>query len=165
MNKNDIITMLHFNYWANSQILAACEHISNEEFIRPVIPDPGWGSLRGILVHTLDTEFGWRSALQALDDGSVLDENDFADLKELRVRWDKERSSWLDYVDGLSDQTINSGNTKDAQNKLKIWQTIFHVCAHGIQHRSEAAAILTGFGHSPGEIDFDLFLNENPQFY
>lgn len=28
--------------------------------------------------------------------------------------------------------------------------------------RSEAAAILTGYGQSPGELDFDLFLRENP---
>ena len=51
-----------------------------------------------------------------------------------------------------------------SQNMFKIWQTILHVVAHGIQHRSEAAAILTGYGHSPGEMDFDLFLNENPKF-
>jgi hypothetical protein len=29
-----------------------------------------------------------------------------------------------------------------------------------MQHRSEAAALLTGYGQSPGEIDFTVFLNE-----
>lgn len=31
---------------------------------------------------------------------------------------------------------------------------------YGTQHRSEAAAILTGYGCSPGDLDFTLFLNE-----
>ena len=29
-----------------------------------------------------------------------------------------------------------------------------------MQHRSEAAALLTSYGQSPGEIDFTVFLNE-----
>jgi hypothetical protein len=31
---------------------------------------------------------------------------------------------------------------------------------HGTQHKTEAAAILTGFGHSPGDIDLVVHMNE-----
>ncbi len=99
MNKNDIITLINFNFWANSRILTACKLISVEEFTRPVTPDPGWGSLRGILVHTLDTEYGWRSALQAFAEDHILNENDFSDVEGLKIHWEKERSAWFDYVD------------------------------------------------------------------
>ena len=164
MNKNDISTLIHFNFWANGRILAACEHLSPDEFTREVTSDPGWGSLRGILVHTLDTEFGWRSILQAQDANIILEASDFADAAALKARWDIERAAWLDYVTNLSNESINQGYGKDSQNGLKVWQTILHVVTHGIQHRGEAAFILTGYGHSPGELDFDVFLQEsNPE--
>lgn len=159
MNTNDISTLIRFNFWANERILTACERITSEAFTREVTPDPGWGSLRGILVHTLDTEYGWRTSLQALED-IILDESDFADVAVLRARWEIEKAAWLDYLNRLTDETINQGYGEEPQNGPKIWQTIMHVVTHGVQHRSEAAFILTGYGHSPGELDFAVFMSE-----
>lgn len=162
MNKRDIIPLVHFNFWANERILTACERISVDEFTHLHAPDPGWGSLRAILVHTQDAEYGWRSALQAQDSEVILEADDFVDVAALKSRWDIERTAWLDYIAGLSEESLNLGYGDDAPNGPKVWQTILHVVTHGIQHRSEAAAILTGYGQSPGELDFDLFLTEKP---
>jgi uncharacterized damage-inducible protein DinB len=162
MNQSDIFTLVQFNYWANERILTACAHLSADQFTRAATPDPGWGSLRGILVHTLDAEYGWRSVLQGLDE-EVLEAADFADVAALKARWEIERAAWLEYIAGLSEERVNQGYGDDLQQGPKVWQTILHVVTHGIQHRSEAAAILTGYGHSPGELDFDLFLQKQPE--
>jgi uncharacterized damage-inducible protein DinB len=160
MNKNDIVTLVRFNFWANERILTACAHLSADQFTREVTPDPGWGSLRGILVHTLDTEYGWRSLLQGQDDEGVLEAADFADVAALKARWEIESATWLDYVAGLSEDRVNQGTGDNPPQGPKVWQTILHVVTHGIQHRSEAAAILTGYGYSPGELDFYRFLHD-----
>src|SRR5438552_7817961 len=42
-----------------------------------------------------------------------------------------------------------------------LWHCLFHLVNHGTQHRSEAAALLTGYGQSPGGLDFTALLNEH----
>jgi uncharacterized damage-inducible protein DinB len=102
--------------------------------------------------------------LQAEETNTILEASDFADVAALKARWDIERAAWFDYVRSLSDDLVSQTNCQEGQNRLNIWQTIIHVVCHGIQHRGEAAFILTGYGHSPGELDFDVFLQENPEF-
>jgi uncharacterized damage-inducible protein DinB len=160
MVKSDILALLAYNFWANERILTGCERLSADEFSRKIAPNPGWDSLRGILVHALDSEYGWRCVLQAQDASDVLEEGDFAAVLTLRTRWEVERAAWLAYVAGLDADLLNekAGST----SPLKVWQVIVHVVNHGTQHRSEAAAILTGYGQSPGELDFDTFLMAHP---
>ncbi|WP_420627324.1 DinB family protein [Candidatus Leptofilum sp.] len=158
MHKSDIETLIAYNFWADNEILTACEQISVEDFIRSVTPDPGWHSLRGTLVHLLDTEYGWRVALQNLPDTGVLSEEDFPDVASLRARWQREEAAWLAYIASLDDATLNAvWRTEDNIQRTR-WQTILHVINDGTYHRSEAAAMLTGYGRSPGELDFEGYL-------
>ena len=163
MEKLEIETLVQFNFWANDRILEACEQLPFEKLKQPITPDPGWGNLLGILVHILDAEYGWRSVLQSRSSEEILQPDDFADIAALRSRWEAERSAWTAYVSSLSTDMINQSDGADPQHKLTVWQTIMHVVAHGVHHRSEAAAILTGLDQSPSELDFDVFLWENPE--
>ncbi len=158
MNKNEIETFIQFNFWANERILTMCRQLSNDEFIRPVTPDPGWGNLRGILAHTLDVEFGWRSVLQSQDADIILGADDFPDVTSLVVRWEVEKAAWFDFLAGSDDESLNAGYGDDPENSPKVWQVIMHVMMHGVQHRAEAATFLTALGHSPGELDFAVFM-------
>lgn len=163
MNKSDILALIAYNFWANDRVLSACSRLSPDEFTREITPNPGWGSLRGTLVHALDAEYGWRSVLQAQDASEILEEADFTDVAALRTRWETECTAWQMYEAGLSEDTLNKVYGKDPTTSPKVWQTVVHVVNHGTQHRSEAAAILTGYGQSPGELDFDTFLIEHPE--
>jgi uncharacterized damage-inducible protein DinB len=160
IDKQVIGTLIEFNFWANDHILTASERLSAEEFTRQIQPDPGWGDLRSILVHILDTEYGWRSTLQSQKADDILAAADFPDVESIKARWELERTAWLQYADELSAERLGHSTGDGSANGMKVWQTILHVIAHGIQHRSEAAMILTGYGQSPGELDFDVFLQE-----
>lgn len=41
-----------------------------------------------------------------------------------------------------------------------VWQFLLAALLHDMQHRGEAAVLLTSYGRSPGDLEFTLFLNE-----
>ncbi len=168
MYTSDILALVQYNFWANAQILRVAEKISPKQFLAPMMPDPGWGNIRGTLVHTLDTEYGWRNLVQFGKPTPEIPEADFPDVASVAARWDEERVEWLAYIASLDDASLNGFYTylgsDGATRKRRVWQTIVHVVNHGTQHRSEVAAFLTGYGSSPGELDFGLFLRDHPQF-
>jgi uncharacterized damage-inducible protein DinB len=49
---------------------------------------------------------------------------------------------------------------RDSSRDRILWRCLYHLANHGTQHRSEAAALLTKFDHSPGDLDFNVFLDE-----
>ena len=108
-------------------------------------------------MHTLNTEYRRRSVLQALDADGILGVDDFLSVAVLKSQWDVERAAWINNVAGLSTERLNLGYGNDAQNGPKVWQTIVRVVTHGIQHRSEVAAILTGDCQPPGDLDLDKY--------
>lgn len=158
MHTSDVVTLISYTFWADMRVLAACEKLSPEEFVRVVSPDPGWHTLRGTLVHALDTAYGWRTALQEIEDSGVIDENSYATATDLKQRWEAERQAWLAYVATLSDDELNAVWWSQGESSRTRWQTILHVVNDLTHHRSEAAAMVTGYGHSPGELDFDQFV-------
>jgi uncharacterized damage-inducible protein DinB len=158
MHKLDIVTLISYTFWADMRVLNACEKVSPADFVRLASPDPGWHSLRGTLVHALDTAYGWRTALQELEDTGVIDESNFANATILKKRWETEREAWIEYVTKLTDDELNAIWWSQGESKRTRWQTIMHVVNDLTYHRSEAATMLTGYGQSPGELDFDQYV-------
>lgn len=164
MNIADIRLLYDYNYWANQQILAACRRVSLAQFVAPAIPDPGNGGLRGILVHALDAEYGWRRLFEQKKSSPLLQEADFPTPDALIEHWAKEEQAMRRYLNSLDDQstlgTLRYDLEEGGVRERVLWHCLVHVVNHGTQHRAEAAAMLTGFGQSPGELDFTVFLLE-----
>lgn len=158
MHTSDVVTLISYTFWADMRVLTACEKLPPEDFVRVASPDPGWHTLRGTLVHALDTAYGWRTALQEIEDSGVIDEDSYATATDLKQRWEAERQAWLAYVATLTDDELNAVWWSQGASSRTRWQTILHVVNDLTHHRSEAAAMVTGYGHSPGELDFDQFV-------
>jgi uncharacterized damage-inducible protein DinB len=162
VNIQDIRTLFDYNIWANKRILAATAGISQEEYTTPAAN--GWGSLRGILFHTFEAEYFWRYLCQHGVFVKEIREADYPTLDDLLAGWQAEEAARQEYLAGLSDTDLTNlvRYTTDTGIKRErlLWHCFFHMVNHGMQHRSEAAAILTSYGRSPGDLDFPLFLNE-----
>lgn len=162
MNVQDIRDMYDYNYWANRRLLAMAEKVTPEQFIAP--SSHSFSSLQGILIHTLDAEWQWRLVLQGQGFQPELQAADFPTVGAIQQRWQEEERAMRDYLDGLRDEDLSGivSYRSDAGvlRERLLWHCLFHVVNHGMQHRSEAAALLTSYGQSPSDIDFTVFLNE-----
>ncbi|MGB7338328.1 MAG: DinB family protein [Phototrophicaceae bacterium] len=161
MKLDDIKLMFNYNYWANQQILAQAAKLSTAELYAPT--SVSWNSLGGTLIHTMDAEYGWRVMLDTRGSTPLLTPDDFSDLDAIIQRWQIEETAMWDYLNRLSDKNINDmiHYSGDGYSRSRIvWHCLLHVVNHGTQHRSECAVMLTNLGHSPGEIDFTVYLND-----
>jgi uncharacterized damage-inducible protein DinB len=161
MNKQDLLLLYQYNQWANAKILNAAGNVPQEQFVAPA-PFPH-GGLRGTLVHALSAEWIWRTRWEGTSPTYMLKPGDFPDFQSLRLRWADEEMRLMNFVDGISDERLNSPfdytNTSGKPFTKVLWQAMVHVVNHGTQHRTEAAAMLTDLGHSPGDIDLIFFVN------
>ena len=162
MNKQDIQLLYQYNQWANKRILDRTENLTIEQFLTPA--SYPHGGLRGTLTHTLFAEWLWRRRWQGESPMSGMKPEDFPTFAALRARWVEEEKALNSFIGGLTDEKLNASfqykTMRGDQMENILWQAMVHVVNHGTQHRSETAAMLTEFKHSPGDIDLIVFLRE-----
>lgn len=150
MRAGDVRVLFEYSYAATARLLSAAEGLSNDEFATAP-PLRGSRSVQETLVHTLDTEQGWRENLRAgrHEASPVLDPEDFPSVAVLADAWRADERRMFSWLESLDDATLNA----DAFNGRILWQCLAHVVNHSTQHRSEVAMLITHFGHSPGDLD------------
>ncbi len=153
MLRSEVRLLFDYDRWATRRVLNAASGASAEEWSGPdVIGDRG---LAAILVHALGAHQRWRSAWQGHSDKPRPELEPLLSAADLRNRWEAEWQVLDDWLDGLDEAAPN-----EIWDGAPLWQTMVHVVNHGTQHRSEAAALLTDTGQSPGELDFIDFSTE-----
>jgi uncharacterized damage-inducible protein DinB len=154
-----------YNGWATERVLDAAANLTSEQLHAP--GQAGHGSVRDTLLHLLDTHRGWLSwwdgSLSAEESYSLrADPSDFPDVPALR-RWlaeiEQQTQVFVSKLDGDDPGRIYGSELPDGRRwEMSLWGMMLHVVNHGTQHRAESAAMLTAFGHSPGELDLVFYL-------
>ena len=146
MRPEEIRYLFDYDRWATQKVLAELEGISDELWSATgIVGDRGIG---GILVHQLGAAERWRHGIQGSDEEPRPELEPLLSVEDLRGRWREEWTAvdaWL--------PTMSQGFLDHVHEGVAVWQMLAHVINHGTQHRSEAAALLTDAGRSPGEID------------
>src|SRR5512133_2042863 len=171
MKTDEIKLLFDYNDWADARTLAACARVSPEQYAAPT--SYGRGGLRATMVHILDNLWQQRITLQgyyrepladeAAYDATELHEDAFPTLDALRERWTIEQQEMRAYLDTLTEETLNSTIRYVIPGVVRervVWHILMEVTIHATQHRSEAAALLTSYGQSPGDFDFLPFPDE-----
>jgi uncharacterized damage-inducible protein DinB len=154
-----------YTSWANGRILDVAGALTTEQLLEPRLT--GHGSIRDTLVHMMSAHRGWLSwwdgSLSAMEAyNRQMSPADYPDVPALRRAWAEIEQQTLAFVSGLRDEDPARVYGFDLPNgrrwETPLWGMMEHIVNHGTQHRAEVAAMLTGFGHSPGDLDLIYYL-------
>ena len=162
MNKQDILILYKYNQWTNAKIWNALVNVTTEQFVAPAsFPH---GGLRGTLVHAMFAEWIWRKRWEGISPTTRFKPDEFPTVESPHTRWLEEETQLMNFVNTVTDEQLQNTfsyiNTAGQSFTRVLWHAMAHVVNHGTQHRTEAAAMLTDLGHSPGDIDMIYFLDE-----
>ena len=156
-------TLYRYNEWANARIIAATGRLSAEQLTAP--GDAGHGSVHETLVHIMAAQWIWLARWNGTSPTSMLSAAEFPDLTSIRGRWEQIDSDTRGFVTTQTEEdlarVVAYRNTRGARWAYPLWQQVVHQVNHATQHRSEIAATLTRFGHSPGDLDLLVFVDES----
>jgi uncharacterized damage-inducible protein DinB len=164
VNRARIEALFEYNGWCNARILDAAARLTDQQFRAPG-PFPH-GGVRDTVLHTLFAESVWRMRWLGTPPAPHhrFEPEDFPTVAVLRARWVEEDARLMEFVASLTEERLSSElqytATEGGRHTRVLWETLVHLVNHGTQHRAEAAAMLTQWGQSPGDIDLVVYLNE-----
>lgn len=160
MNMAAITMLFDYNYWATRRILEQAAHLTPEQFV--TVPNAHTNSLRGTFAHTLGSERLWRARWETGTSSISVSADDFPTVETLRSRWAEEERALRAYLTTLDDAALVGPvrfERRGAVVSYTLWHLMIQLVNHGTHHRSEAAALLTTYGQSPGDLDFFVFVS------
>ncbi len=153
MRLADLILLFDYHDWATERLLATVARLEKAP------PQ----ELLNTMAHICEAQRAWRMMLTHGRFDDFLQPADYADLTAVRALWLREKEELWRYLRSLGESDLEREfvYVGDAGERFRlVWHCLWHVVNHGTQHRAECAALLTGLGCSPGELDFPIFLDE-----
>ena len=150
--------LLSHRRWTTARIFDAAARLSEQQYRAQ--SDYSHGSMHALLCHMLRVDNIWRNVIATpLQPFKPLAPEAYPDLASVRAAWEQEDQALAAFVASLTDEVLGgripvrdprSGAVQTTASTTPLVQ----IFMHGMQHRTEAAAMLTGYGQSPGDLDF-----------
>lgn len=150
-------TMHQYTYDIIARLLDLAELVSPEQWDAP--QQAGQRSLHETLHHIIVVEEEY--FVLCTTGGPIWDSrpiSDYPDVASLRALNEQTYARYHPWLESLSEEELSARATylmsHGVEMEAPIWALLQHMFFHSAQHRSEAAFMLTCYGHSPSFIDF-----------
>ena len=156
-----IETQHAYNSWANAKIFDAAAQLNDEQL--DAASGISHDTLRTTLQHLVQIEWVWRMLPQhSRITVGVPPMAEATSIEELRTAAEQEAAEMDAYLASLGDAAFGEPVTfydrQDNPNAETLYKLLLHRFAHSMQHRTEAAAMLSNLEQSPGDLDMIFFL-------
>lgn len=158
MQAEDARMLLDYNGWANRLLLSAACQLPPEEFDRDL--RTSFGSIRGTLVHLLNSERVWLLNWQGKSRPVLVQPEDFVDAPALAAAFPALEGEQRTFFDGLTDEALRSRCRVNDRHYV-LAHLVQHMMSHSQYHRGQVASLLRQLGHAPPNTGFRTgFLDE-----
>jgi uncharacterized damage-inducible protein DinB len=162
--KDYLAFLYEYNSWANTRILDTCAPLTQSEFLKGEGSSTTNPSIRDTLVHMMGAQEVWLARWGGVSPTRLLDPADFGSLPLIRQYWQLVDVHTRGYLEAAQDdvlqETMHYTNTRGKSFAYPRWMTMVHQVNHATQHRSEIALLLTQAGHSPGDLDLLIYMDQ-----
>jgi uncharacterized damage-inducible protein DinB len=160
LGKQIITRAFEYNFQTNLRLLELAGNVSPEQLDAP--REYSQGSLLQTLAHLFAVEWMWAHICQKHDRPErFFTAEDFPTLEAMREHALQEQERLRAFLEGRSEDDLAAEfvmmDRRGQPRTLVLWRVLMHMLFHAAQHRSEAAALLTEYGQSPGDVDFIFF--------
>jgi uncharacterized damage-inducible protein DinB len=155
-----LVELIRYNNWANAQVLAACQKLSEEQLAASA---PGaYGPIHATLGHMIAAEADYINRLTGEGPQPPFRWEDRPALDDIFAFSSIVASALLDTVQRVPPDHLvheeEDGNSMDYKASLLFIQVI----NHGIEHRTNITTILSGLGLPAPEVDGWGYLFAHP---
>jgi len=139
------ILLIHHR-WANEQLLAACEGLTDEQFDREF--EMSLGTLRKTLTHVAGALQGWGDMIAGREQRPRLEEEPFS-IAQLRELYDKVTTDFENTTRANPAHGIATGNKGGNSYSFTRGGVLTHVMTHAVHHRAQCINMLRHMGIDP----------------
>jgi len=153
---SELETVARYHAWMGRQLLDAAGWVQEERLTSSA---RSHGSVLETLRHIADVAQSWRNTAEGSPELTVQEMEHFADLPSLRAFWQQEDERLLKWVRSLDPTDVERDVAGPRKRTVPIWQVVFHIVNHRVEHGNEIGWALTELGQSPGDLGFMHYLD------
>ena len=163
-NKDHLILMAQYNFWATQRLCQNLESVSDDEFYKDV--GLYFKSIFGTLNHLLLGEhYLWYPRFaEGISPARKLTDTIEPDKTKCLEQLQQKSHHWIAFIQGLDLErlagNLNYKRVNGEQLSLPFAATLLHVFNHGTHHRGQVTAAMTALGYECPELDLVYMLIE-----
>ena len=160
MDKQSLIRLFNYHYWANRPLWRSVMALSEKQFTQAL--SDGSPSIRTQIVRMVANENLW---VNYLWHGEVefLQESHIPTQASIRAEWDALEEEMRDFIDELSPAELESWVEPAFLNtgvSLRVWEILLQIINHATESRAQIRLHLDRLGSPAPAQDFIDFLIE-----
>lgn len=144
--------LFRYNVWATESLFDACESLSIEQLDATAVG--AFGTIRDTLVHLVGAQERFAAALAEDEQANTSRERmPYTGLADLRVAARASGERLVEIAENMTDGATVPINDRGTEYTMPVWVLLLQSLVHGLEHRTQVAAILTQLGVDPPGMD------------